>query len=110
MSKTKTKRIKSALHLAAASAIALVPAGAALADPNLTDVKRHQHYIVTPNGEVVPIGPDFCNDPDLQDAFNQFHNNVHHSGILNKGPVGGAAGLDDGRGADLGVSGCPIGH
>ena len=99
---------KFTVRLAAASVIALVPAGAALADPNLNDVPRHQHYLVTPDGEMVPIGPDFCDDPNLQDAFNQFHNNVHHSGTLNKGPEGGAPGLDDGQGGELTASSCPI--
>lgn len=99
---------KPTLRLAAASVIALVPAGAALADPNLSDIPRHQHYIVTPDGDRVPIGPDFCDDPNLQNAFNQFHNNVHISGTQNKGPEGGAPGLDDGQGADLAATGCPI--
>ena len=103
-----SKQFKFTVRLAAASVIALVPAGASLADPGLTNVPRHQHYLVAPNGERVPIGPDFCANPDLQDAFNQFHNNVHHSGTLNKGPEGGAPGLDDGQGGELTAGGCPI--
>ncbi len=94
------------LRLATASVIALVPAGASLADPGLNNVARHQHYLVTPDGDMVPIGPDFCNNPDLQRAFNQFHYNVHHSGtqttpIPTLGPQDGAPGLHDDLAADL---------
>ena len=107
-----SKRFKFTLRLAAASVIALVPAGASLADPNLSDVRRHQHYVLTPNGDRVAVGPDFCANPDLQDAFNQFHYNVHHSATSpttpteTLGPQHGAPGLHDGQGADLAVGGC----
>ena len=78
------KICKLILRLAAVPSIALVPAGAALADPPdaLVDVASHRHFLVTPNGDRVPIGPDICADPDLQDAFNQFHFNVHTSGAI----------------------------
>ena len=95
------------LRLAAASVIALVPAGASLADPGLSNVPRHQHFLTIPNGDQVPIGPDFCGDPDLQDAFNQFHNNIHHSVGETLGPQNGAPGLHDGLGADMTAGGCP---
>ena len=98
------KKILSAALVA--SFVALVPPGAALADPALTDVSPHQHYLVTPNEDWVPIGPDICDDPNLQEAFNQFHNNVHHSGAQNEGPEGGAPGLDDDNGSGLAVTGC----
>jgi hypothetical protein len=97
------------LGLATASVLALVPAGPSLADPPsiLNDIGRHQHYLVTPDGDWVPIGPDFCDNPDLQDAFNQFHYNIHHnSGAPTKGPQGGAPGLHDGEGADMAASLC----
>ena len=96
-----------------ASVIALVPAGAGFADPGLTDVRPHQHYIVTPGGDWVPVGPDFCGNPDLQDPFNQFHYNVHHSATsptspaTTLGPQHGAPGLHDGEGADLIARACP---
>ena len=70
------------LRLAAASVIALVPAGASLADPGLPDVRAHQHYLLTPNGDRMPIGPNVCDNPDLQDAFNQFHYNIHGSATV----------------------------
>lgn len=92
-----------------ASAIALVPAGGALADPPdmLTDVRPHQHYLVTPDGDRVPVGPNVCDNPDLQQAFNQFHYNVHHSASApgtsaeTLGPQHGAPGLHDGQGGEL---------
>ena len=105
---------KFAVRLAAASVIALVPAGPSLADPNLQDVPRHQHYLQTPNGDRMPIGPNVCENEDLQDAFNQFHYNVHGSltspttPVETLGPQHGAPGLHDGRGGDLAITGCPI--
>ena len=99
-----SKRVSFALNLAAASVIALVPTTASLADPpsTLNNIGRHQHYLVTPGGDRVPIGPDFCDNPDLQDAFNQFHYNIHHNnGAPTNGPQGGAPGLHNDRGADM---------
>ncbi len=112
LSNMKFARSKFALRLAAASVIALVPAAASLADPGLSDVRRHQHYLVTANGDLMPIGPDFCANPDLQDAFNQFHYNVHHSGsptttVETLGPQDGAPGLHNDLGADMTALGCP---
>jgi hypothetical protein len=95
------------LRLAAASVIALVPAGAALADPNLPNVGRHQHYLETPDGDLVPIGPNLCDNPDLQEAFNQFHFNIHDSRAVTKGPQDGAPGLHNDLGGDMVFLGCP---
>lgn len=61
----------------------------------------------TPNGGSVSVGPDICEDPDLQQAFNQFHYNVHRSGTATLGPQAGAPGLHDNRGADITAGGCP---
>jgi hypothetical protein len=99
-----SKRFKFTLRLAAASVIALVPASASLADPpgTLLTIPQHRHFLVTPDGDLVPIGPDVCNDPDLQQAFNQFHYNIHHnSGAPTNGPQGGAPGLHDDVAADM---------
>lgn len=92
----------------ATSIIALVPTGA-LADPpsTLVDAPYHRHFIVTPDGDMVAIGPDVCADPNLQQAFNQFHFNVHHSALPGTGaidtlgPQDGAPGLHDDLGAEL---------
>jgi hypothetical protein len=103
-----SKLCKFTFRLAAASLIALVPASPSLADPTLNDVPAHRHFLETPKGDWVPIGPDICSDPDLQDAFNQFHHNVHVSSGSTLGPQGGAPGLDDGRGGDIrAMGGCP---
>jgi len=110
-----SKLSKFTLRLAAASVIALVPAGASLADPpgTLTDAPKHRHFIVTPNEDMVRIGPDICADEDLQQAFNEFHFNIHHSAlpgigaIDTLGPQDGAPGLHDDLGADMtAVGGC----
>jgi len=107
-----SKRLNFTLRLAAASIIALVPAGASLADPGLSDVRAHQHYLQTPNGDRVPIGPNVCANPDLQDAFNQFHYNIHGSAsspttpVETLGPQHGAPGLHDDKGGDLAITGC----
>lgn len=105
-----SKRFTFTLRLAAASIVALVPAGASLADPpgTLLTIPRHQHYLETPDGDLVPIGPDFCANSDLQLAFNQFHYNIHHnSGPATLGPQDGAPGLHDGMAADMTAGGCP---
>lgn len=102
-------RFTLSLRLVAASIIALVPAGASLADPpgTLVNAPNHRHYIVTPDGSMVQIGPDICANSDLQQAFNEFHFNIHHSelpgigDIETLGPQDGAPGLHDGLGADM---------
>lgn len=96
-----------------ASAIALMP-GAAMADPpgTLINVPKHRHFVLTPNGKRAQIGPDICEDPDLQEAFNQFHYNVHRSASNPSSPLGtlgpqnGAPGLNNDLGAELVAGGC----
>ncbi|QNN64274.1 hypothetical protein H9L12_07875 [Sphingomonas rhizophila] len=97
-----------------ASVFALAPVGGAFADPGsmLTNVRPHQHYVLTPNGSRVEVGPNICDHPDLQYAFNQFHYNVHHSASApgvdaeTLGPQHGAPGLHDGQGGDMVVTAC----
>lgn len=90
----------------------LLTASIALADPNLTDVPRHRHFVVLPSGKLVQVGPRVCDDSSLQDAFNQFHYNVHHSfsgpttPVLTLGPQDGAPGLHNFQGADLTLRMC----
>jgi hypothetical protein len=53
--------------------LAVVPnASAGQAPP----VAPHRHFLLTPNG-TMPVGPQVCDDPTLQAAFNQFHAAVH---------------------------------
>ena len=105
------------LTACAVAAIALFAfAGASLADPPsmLVQVPAHQHFVLTPTGEMVAIGPQICDNPNLQQAFDEFHFNVHHSvvpgigEIHTLGPQNGAPGLSNGAGAELViVRGCP---
>jgi hypothetical protein len=36
----------------------------------LTTVPKHRHFIKTAEGNLVPVGPQICENPDLQQAFN----------------------------------------
>ena len=86
------------------------------ADPNLDadPIPPHRHFLTLPSGKLVAIGPQICENPSLQHAFNQFHANVHHalSPISppgtepGPGPVEGAPGLDNGHGADITFGRC----
>jgi len=78
--------------------------GRALADPHLTNVPPHRHYIVTSTGALMQVGPRVCDDPSLQGAFNQFHNNLH---IVTSSGIGPAApGLHNFRGAEIFAGPC----
>jgi hypothetical protein len=73
--------------------------GTALGDPNLTNVSPHRHYIQTPSGALVQVGPRVCDDPSLQAAFNQFHNNLH---VVTSSGIGPAApGLHNFQGGEI---------
>ena len=67
-----------------------------LAGPKVPEVPPHRHFIQTPNGRLVRVGPRVCDDPSLQHAFNRFHANVHID----------ANGLHDHQGADIVARGC----
>jgi hypothetical protein len=72
------------------------------ADPNLSNVPAHRHWI---NG--VQVGPDLCDNPDnagIQQAFNEFHNNLHRLTPDSIGPV--APGLHNGQGGELTATAC----
>jgi hypothetical protein len=98
------------------SAIAVAALAApGLADPpsSLISPPNHRHFIVSPDGDLIPVGPQICGNPSMQQAFNAFHYNVHHSevpgigDILTLGPQDGAPGLHNGHGAEvIGVRGC----
>jgi hypothetical protein len=93
--------------VASTALFALVGTGAA--DPNLVNAPPHQHFLVK-DGVWTPIGPQVCpagTNPQLQQAFNQFHFNIHHSelpgvgGIDTLGPQDGAPGLHNDIQADM---------
>jgi hypothetical protein len=76
-------------------------AGLAIADPDLTlTTTPHRHYVTT-NGKLTQVGPRYCDNPNLLDAFTQFHANTHsHNGVTGEiGPL--APGLHDGRGGEI---------
>jgi hypothetical protein len=69
-------RHPSRLALSAAFAIPLVGLAAASTAQPAGFVPPHHHYVKI--GEtLVEVGPNVCDDPSLQHAFNQFHANVH---------------------------------
>jgi hypothetical protein len=85
-------------------AAALVTAATGIADPNLSNVLKHRHWIDTPAGSV-QVGPNVCDNPSLQNAFNQFHNNAHRA--TDPAAIGPAApGLNNGLGAEIRSTGC----
>lgn len=74
------------------------------ADPKLPNIPAHRHFVKAPNGELVEVGPRVCDNPNVQQAFNQFHVNVHATNGAAIGPA--APGLHNFTGADLMFSGC----
>jgi hypothetical protein len=95
--------------LTSALVMSLGFASIGFADPPgmLTDVPVHRHFVKTATGELVPVGPQICENPNLQQAFNEFHFNVHHSfipgiGVIHTlGPQDGAPGLHNTTGAEI---------
>ena len=82
-------------------------AGVGLADPSdlfVAQVPPHRHFISNPSGQLVPVGPQICEHPELEAAFLQFHHNVHHSfvppntTVHTLGPQDGAPGLNPNQG------------
>lgn len=66
-------RITLAAAASAALLLAAIPtATAGQAQP----IAPHRHFLQTPQG-LVPVGPQVCENANLQGAFNQFHAAVH---------------------------------
>jgi hypothetical protein len=75
-----------------AAALLVIPSIGA-ADPS-PPVGAHRHFIETPTGALVAVGPDLCDNPGdkgIAQAFANFHWNVHK----------GAAGLQNLQGAEI---------
>jgi len=72
-----------------------------LADKDLPDIGAHRHFVQTATGEWVEIGPDLCHNSNLQQAFNQFHSNVHVHVHDSNGPLPSAPGLHNGKGGEI---------
>jgi hypothetical protein len=93
-----------AISVAVGLAAILITVATSRADPDLTNVPPHRHFVQTPDGGLVEVGPRVCDNPNLQRAFNQFHNNVH---VVTGSGIGPAApGLHNFKGADLAFSSC----
>lgn len=104
--------MRKVLVLALAAGALVCGASVAVADPDLIDVRAHRHFVQVPSGDLVQVGPRLCDDPSLQDAFNQFHYNVHHSfstpttPVDTLGPQDGAPGLHNGKGPEVVIRPC----
>ncbi len=59
----------------AAGGLAVLVA-AASASPPQPVVPRHQHYVVTADGDLVPVGPNACEN-GMSIQFDKFHMNGH---------------------------------
>jgi hypothetical protein len=77
--------------------LVMFSAATAAADPDLSNVPAHRHYITLGGGERIQIGPRVCDNPNLQNAFNQFHNNLH----VSAGHGRAARGLHNGQGGEI---------
>jgi hypothetical protein len=103
--------MRTLIVLAIATGVLVAGATVAFADPNVPNIQPHRHFVQTAAG-LVEVGPRLCDDPSLQQAFNQFHINVHSSStspvtpIQTLGPQHGAPGLHNTNGAELVVTGC----
>jgi hypothetical protein len=92
------------LGLLAGSAAAMVAVATVRADPDLTNVPAHRHWVRTAMGSLVEVGPRVCDNPNLQKAFNQFHNNIH---VATGSSIGTAApGLHNFSGGEIRFSAC----
>lgn len=98
--------MRTLIVLTMVTGVLVAGAAVAVADPNVPNIPRHRHFVQTPAG-LVQVGPRLCDDSSLQQAFNQFHVNVHHSTsspttpIETLGPQHGAPGLHNNNGAEL---------
>ncbi len=52
---------------------------ATLATTALAQVPPHEHFIETPSGKKVLIGPRVCDDEELIRGFEEFHEHVHQN-------------------------------
>lgn len=37
----------------------------------------HRHFLLQEDGTLIPFGPQICENPSLQNAFNEFHAHIH---------------------------------
>ena len=97
-------KVRLALGAAIGIAAVFVTVATTRADPNLHNVPKHRHYVRNESGDLVQVGPRVCDDPSLQRAFDQFHNNLHSVTATGIGPA--APGLHNFQGAELAAGPC----
>ena len=95
---------KLAASIVAGMAGIMIVVATSRADPNLNNVPAHRHFVRTSEGSLVEVGPRLCDNPNLQRAFDQFHNNLHMPSATAIGPV--APGLHNFTGAELQAGRC----
>ena len=61
------------LMIAGVAALTLAFAAA----PALAAVPPHDHWLTDGSGDVIHVGPYVCANPDIYDAWLNFHLNVH---------------------------------
>ena len=93
-----------AIGILTGTAAILITVATSQADPKLTNVPPHRHFVKTADGSLVEVGPRVCDNPNLQSAFNQFHNNIHMVTASGIGPA--APGLHNFTGAELMAGRC----
>ena len=64
-------------------------------------VPPHDHWLTTGSGDVVHVGPSVCDNPDIFDAWLNFHLNVH------VGTPGTQAFTNDGNPVSIAATLCP---
>ena len=64
-----------AVLLVAGAAFLAVPGGALAAAP--PPVPEHQHFLLLPDGSMLPVGPNICANPEAAQGFYGFHQNIH---------------------------------
>ena len=69
--------------------------------PVLAAVPPHDHWLTTGSGDTVHVGPDVCVNPDIYDAWLNFHLNVH------KGVPGTQAFTIDSNPVSISATPCP---
>jgi hypothetical protein len=98
--------------LTLAAGVLIAGASVAFADPDVPNISAHRHFLATPSGKLVEVGPRLCDDAGLQSGFNQFHINIHASAtspitpIDTLGPQHGAPGVHNLNGAELTIRPC----
>jgi hypothetical protein len=73
-----SQRRQTFIRLGVVASLATVGLVASAGSTGADGVPAHDHFLVTPSGSVVQIGPHVCDHPDeLHEPFHNFHAHVH---------------------------------